>query len=160
MAYTQDTPPGNHGAPGAAGAKISPELAEAISIGYEPHDVALRGIFIFLISLAVVSLLVLGAVWFILTAFVDFDRTFDPIASPVVVEKAPPPQPLQPSWSHNQLDQQDMLEMRDQTYKQLHFDGVSPTGRKCMPIETAMDEILPLLPIHAAPHSGGGGGDQ
>jgi hypothetical protein len=148
MAYTQDTPPAEHGASGAAGAKISPELAEAISIGYEPHDIGLRGVFIFIISLMFITLVVLGAMWVIMMEFVKYDRNSDPINSPVAIERVQPLQPLQPSWNHNRLDQEDMQNMREQTYYQLHAAGVSPTGRKYIPIETAMDQVLSQLPIH------------
>jgi hypothetical protein len=157
MAYTQDTPPDNHGAPGAAGEKISPELAEAISIGYEPHDVALRGIFIFILSLMFISLVVLGAMYVIMMGFVKYDRGGDPINSPVAIEHVQPPQPLQPSWNHNRIDQEDMRLMREQTYAQLHSTGISPTGRRYIPIETAMDQVLPQLPIHAAVQPAGEG---
>jgi hypothetical protein len=147
MAYTQDTPDKN-GASSAAGAKISPELAEAIAAGYEPHDVGLRGVFIFIISLMFISLVILGAMWVVMMEFVKYDRNFDPINSPVAIEHVQPPQPLQPSWNHNQMDQQDMQQMRQQTYQQMHSTGTSPTGRKFISIDTAMNEILPQLPIH------------
>ena len=160
MAYTQDTSPDNHGAPGAAGAKISTDLAAAISAGYEPHDVALRGIFIFIISLMFISLLVLGAMWVIMMEFVKYDRSYDPIASPLTIEQVQPPEPLQPSWNHNQKDREDMEIMREQTFKQLHFTGTLPTGRKCIAIETAMDEVLSQLPIRAAVEPGNGKGER
>jgi hypothetical protein len=91
-----------------------------------------------------------------MTEFVKYDRSYDPIASPVTVEQVRPPAPLQPSWSHNEKDQEDMQAMREQTFNQLHFNGISPAGRKCIPIETAMDKVLPLLPIRvpAEPESG------
>jgi hypothetical protein len=153
MAYTQDTPPGEHGAPGAAGANIPPDLAEAIAIGYEPHDSGRRGVFIFIVSLMFISLVVLGAMWVIMMEFVKHDRTFDPINSPVAIERVQPSEPLQPSWNHNRLDQEDMRLMREQAYTQLHSSGISFTGRRCIPIETAMDQVLSQLPIRA-------GGDQ
>jgi hypothetical protein len=153
-------PSADAGAHGADAANIAPDLAEAISIGYEPHDVALRAIFIFIISLMFISLLVLGAMWVIMTEFVKYDRGYDPIASPVSIQQMQPPQPLQPSWNHNQMDEQDMQTMREQTYKQLHSSGVSPTGRKYIPIETAMDEILPQLPIRPSHQPASGGGER
>jgi hypothetical protein len=157
MAHTQDMP-GSHGASGAAGGKITPEIAEAIAVGYEPHDVSLRGVFIFIVTLMFITLIVLGAMWVVMMGFVGHDRKSDPIASPVGVQHLVAPQPLQPSWNHNAMDREDMELMRKQTHDILVSSGTSPTGRRFISIDAAMDQVLPQLPIRAAVEPGTGGG--
>jgi hypothetical protein len=126
----------------------SPELADSLAHGYERHDIGLRGIFNFLIGLILTMVLVLLLIYGVLELFVEHDRQSDPIASPIVVEHGPVPEPLQPSISHDLIDWQDMQAMREQTQKILSSSGVTSTGRRHIPITQAMDLVLPMLPIH------------
>jgi hypothetical protein len=152
--------PGNHGASGARPEKMSPDLAHAVAVGYEPHDIALRGVFIFLVSLAVISVVVLIIVWAGMMGFVKFDRQFDPTASPVVIKPETPSEPLQPSWNHNSFDREDMQAMREETQRILSSTGTSPTGRRYIDIDSAMAQVLPQLPVRQAVEPGSGGGSQ
>lgn len=143
MAHTKDTPPTRADDPA-----ISPELADSLAHGYERHDIGLRGIFNFLIGLILTMVLVLLLIYGVLELFVDHDRQSDPIASPIVVEHGPVPEPLQPSVSHDLVDWQDLQAMREQTQKILSSSGTTSTGRRHISIDDAMDHVLPLLPIH------------
>ena len=125
----------------------SPELADSLAHGYERHDIALRGIFNFLIGLLLTVAMSLLLVYGVMELFVEHDRQSDPIASPVVVEHGEAPHPLQPSVEHNTFDREDMQAMRDETQKILAFNGTTPAGRRCISIDQAIDKVLPLLPI-------------
>jgi len=126
----------------------SPELADSLAHGYERHDIGLRGIFNFLIGLILTMVLVLLLIYGVMELFVEHDRQSDPIASPIVVEHPPVPEPLQPSISHDLIDWQDMQAMREQTQKILSSSGTTATGRRYIPITQAIDRVLPMLPIH------------
>ena len=126
---------------------MSPELADSIAHGYERHDIGLRGIFNFLIGLIFTMVLTLLLIYGVMELFVQHDRESDPIASPIIVAHEPAPHPLQPSVEHNALDREDMQAMRDETQKILASSGVSPTGRRYIDIDQAIDKVLPMLPI-------------
>src|SRR5579862_7276473 len=91
-------------------------LAEAIAKGYEPHDLKLRGVFVFMGVLALTLVVVLAAIYAIMMALVDHDRSQDVVGSPVVIKMPPVYAPLQPSLGyngdhdndHDWLDQDDM----------------------------------------------------
>lgn len=126
----------------------------AIAKGYEPDDLKLRGILMFVGVLAVTLLVVLSVVYGIMMTLADYDRSGDPLASPVAVKLPPPYAPLQPSLglygddynNHLNVDSQDMLVMREKTQAELNAaEGVTATGRHHLPIETAIDKTLPLL---------------
>ncbi len=128
----------------------TPELAEAMNRGYEPKDISLRGLFIFLFTLVATLILVLFAIYAILMALVDNDRSHDPLGTPVSVIRPETYAPLQPSVAHGTDDWQDMLTMRQQTQAKLDSSGVSPTGRRYVSIREAMDQVLPLLVVRPA----------
>jgi hypothetical protein len=141
----------DHAATAAARAKIAasdPELAEAIKKGYEPHDIGLRGVFVFLITLVITMIVVLAAMWGVMMLFVNYDRSNDPIASPVKVERPPVASPLQPTPQHPYTDREDVTMMRDEADRILTSSGTTPTGRHYIKISDAMDHVR--LPIHAA----------
>jgi hypothetical protein len=157
-------PPGSHGASSinAAADAIkaghpSPELAEAIQRGYEPHDINLRGIWIFGVVLVVTIIVALILVAGIMKGMLVYERAVDPMSSPVTIDKAPPLIPLQPSVEHDQFDSQDMEQMR--SHVQMILSGSGQHGdRRWIPIDQAMDQVLPMLPIGAAsgaPPAGG-----
>src|SRR5580658_5851043 len=126
MAHTKDTPHTQADDPAT-----SPELADSLAHGYERHDIGLRGIFNFLIGLILTMVLVLLLIYGVMELFVEHDRQSDPIASPIVVEHGPIPEPLQPSISHDLVDWQDLQAMREQTQKTLSSNGTNPkTGRR------------------------------
>jgi hypothetical protein len=164
MESMQQIPP-TPGDPGAASdaailaahqkvASPVPELAEAIAKGYEPHDIRLRGTFIFMGSLVVTVLLVLLIVWGIMGAMVAHDREQDPVASPVAIDRPDVPEPLQPSIQHDTLDRQDMEAMREETQKVLTSSGTTSTGRRYIDIKDAITRVLPLLPIRPSVSTG------
>jgi len=137
----------------AARARIAsptPELADSLSKGYEPHDIGLRGVFLFLITLVVTVVVVLAAMWGLMTLFVDYDRSRDPVGSPVAIHQEPSAVPLQPSVEHNLVDREDMTAMREATQQALNSSGTSPTGRRYISIKDAMDQVLPKLPVKPA----------
>jgi hypothetical protein len=134
----------------AARARIAsptPDLADALGKGYEPHDIRLRGVFLFLITLVVTIIVVLAAMWGLMTLFVDYDRSKDPVGSPVAIHREPSAVPEQPSVEHNFVDREDMTAMREETQRALNSSGTSPTGRRYISINEAMDQVLPKLPV-------------
>jgi hypothetical protein len=137
----------------AAKARIAnptPELADALHHGYEPHDIGLKGVFAFLIALVITMVVVLAAMWGVMMLFVGYDRSKDPIATPVRVEHLPVAQPNQPSPQHDFLDHEDMQAMREETSKVLNSSGTSPSGRHYISINEAMERVLPKLPVKPA----------
>jgi hypothetical protein len=124
----------------------TPELAEAMSRGYEPKDINLRGLFIFLGTLVVTLVVVLAAIYGILMALVEHDRSHDPLGTPVSITRPDTYAPLQPSVSHPTEDFDDMASMREQTQATL----LHPTLARQMPIGQAMEKVLPLLVVHPA----------
>jgi hypothetical protein len=134
----------------AARARIAsptPELADALGKGYEPHDIGLRGVFLFLITLVITIVVVLAAMWGLMMLFVEHDRAKDPVGSPLVVHQDPRPVPLQPSPEHNFNDREDMTAMREETHRQLNATGTSQSGRRYISIDQAMDQVK--LPVKA-----------
>ena len=119
----------------------SPDLAEAIQRGYEPKDINLRGLFIFLGTLVVTLVVVLAAIYGILMAMVEYDRSRDPLGTPVSIVRPDLYAPLQPSVSHNTLDTDDMAAMRERNQEVL----MHPSLARQMPIAQAIDVVLPLL---------------
>jgi hypothetical protein len=119
---------------------------EALAKGYEPHDLTLRMVFLFIGGLAVTLLVVLSVIYAIMMAMADYDRSNDPLASPVAVKLPPVYAPLQPSLDHQQFDTDDMLAMREQTQAALNAPaGVTAAGRAHMPIADAIDKAIPML---------------
>jgi hypothetical protein len=133
----QSEHPDPHATPGDR----TPDLAEAIKRGYEPKDISLRGLFIFLGTLIVTLVVVLFFIYGVLMFLVERDRSHDPLGTPVTVVRAEQYAPLQPSVGHNVLDTDDMLAMREQNQQTLDH----PTLSRQMPIGQAMDRVLPLL---------------
>jgi hypothetical protein len=149
-----DQPAASAAAVAGAHGKIdhpTPDLAEAMARGFEPRDINLRGLFIFLGTLIVALVVVLFAIYGIMKALVDHDRTHDPLGTPVSISQRDVYAPLQPSIGHPTEDWQDMETMRAQTQAVLSSSGISPTtGRRYITIADAMDKVLPLLVI--SPH--------
>jgi hypothetical protein len=130
-----------------------PDFAEAVEKGYEPHDIGLRGVFVFIGGLTVVLVVVLAFIYAVMMGLAEYDRSKDPIASPVAVKLPPVYAPLQPSLGfngdhdadHDVLDADDMLLMRERTAAALGSEGTTAAGRHFIPIATAIDKVLPLL---------------
>jgi hypothetical protein len=81
----------------------------------------------------------------IMMALASYDRSKDPMGSPVVVRIPPVYAPLQPSFDHPQLDQDDMLAMRERTAAELNAPEGTYAGRRHIPIAMAMEKALPML---------------
>ena len=149
-------PPGSQGAASinAAAEAIKagtppPELAEAIRRGYEPHDINLRGIYIFGIALVITLILALVIVAGIMKALDAYAKATDPLSSPVAIDRAPDRIPLQPTqYVHETVDREDMDLMRKQVERVLSSAG-QIGDRRWIPITQAIDQVLPMLPIHA-----------
>jgi hypothetical protein len=124
----------------------TPDLAEAMNRGYEPRDINLRGLFIFLGVLVASLVVVLAAIYAIMMALVEYDRSRDPLGTPVSITRPDMYAPLQPSIGHPTEDTDDMLAMREQTQATL----LNPTLARQMPIGQAMDVVLAKLVI--SPH--------
>jgi hypothetical protein len=97
---------------------------------------------------------VLSVIYGIMMAMAAYDRSTDPLASPVAVKLPPVYAPLQPSLgiygndanNHLTLDSQDMELMREMAAAQLTAPrGTTATGRSHMPINEAIDQIVGLL---------------
>ncbi len=132
-------------------ASPSPELAQAIEKGYEPHDIALRGVFVFLVTLTITIIVVIIAMYGVLQAFIAHDRNSDPIGSPTQVTRNAVATPLQPSVDHDYHDYEDMQAMREQTHRLLSESGTTPSGRQHISIESAMAQAsqIPTKPPQA-----------
>lgn len=149
-----------------------PELEDALHKGYEPHDIGLRGVFIFLITLVITMVVVLAAMWGVMMMFVKYDRSNDPIASPVKMENTENAVPLQPSPPHDYNDREDMTRMRLETSAALQGGAASTSGRHSIPIDEAMKQVRldvrpavppsapqsspPVAPEHSQPTHGEG----
>ncbi len=127
------------------------EFELAVAKGYEPHDLKLRGVFLFVAFLTLTLVIVLSAIFAIMIALVDHSRGGDPVSSPVAVTPAPVYAPLQPSPEHDWLDQDDMLLMRAKTQKAINSSGTSSTGRRYIAINDAIRQVVDtnMLPIKA-----------
>jgi hypothetical protein len=131
-------------------APTSKDFQEAVAKGYEPHDIGLRMVFIFLGGLTVTMIVVLAFVYAVMMAMAEHDRTNDGIASPVKVNMPAIYAPLQPSlgfngnhdFDHDVLDADDMVAMRYVTAQELDHEGTTAAGRHHIAIDTAMDEVI------------------
>ena len=123
----------------------TPDLAEAMRRGYEPKDVPLKGLFVFLASLVGTLVVVLFAIYGIMMALVERDRSHDQLGSSATIERPPAYAPLQPSHEHDTHDWQDMITLRQHYQVALGASGTSPTGRRFIPIEQAMTQTVALL---------------
>ncbi len=121
----------------------TPDLAEAMNRGYEPKDISLRGLFIFLFTLVFVLIVVLAAIYAIMMALVENDRSHDPLGTPVSIARPDTYAPLQPSVSHPTEDWEDMAVMREETQQVL----LHPTLDRQIPIDVAINRALPLLVV-------------
>jgi hypothetical protein len=138
-------------------APTNPELKAAIEKGYEPADLKLKGIFMFVAVLAITLVVSMSVVYGIMMALAEHGRSKDPLASPVTVTLPAPYAPLQPSkgfygneaQDHQAFDFDDMLVMRQKTSEELNAPaGTTAAGRPHMPIDSAMDKALTLLNTH------------
>jgi hypothetical protein len=126
------------------------EFKEALEKGYEPHDIGLRGVILFISGLTLTLVVVLAFIYAVMMALADYDRSKDAIASPLTVQVAPIYAPLQPSLGfygnhdqdHDVVDRDDMLLMREVTQKAINSDGTSSTGRRYMNIASAIDTVV------------------
>jgi len=124
--------------------------AEAIAKGYEPHDIGLRGVIVFITGLVITLIVVLAFIYAVMMAMADSDRSTDAIASPVKVSLPPIYAPLQPSLGfygdhdsdHDVLDAQDMILMRERTQQALNSEGITAAGRHFIPIASAIDIVI------------------
>ena len=149
-----DHPASNPDAIAAAHGKVlrpTPELAEAMSRGYEPKDISLRGLFIFLGTLVATLVVVLLAIYAIMMALVEHDRSHDPRGTTVSIQRPEVYAPVQPSIGHATEDWEDMNIMREQTWATLNSAGVTPTGRRTMTIGDAVDTVVSKLVIGEHP---------
>jgi len=145
----------------------NPAFSEAVSKGYEPHDIGLRGVIVFIAGLTITLIVVLAFVYAVMMALADYDRSHDAIASPMTVQLPPVYAPLQPSLGfngahdndHDVLDVQDMELMRERTQKALNEEGTTAAGRHYISIAAAIDLVVskslleskPALPPVAEP---------
>jgi hypothetical protein len=134
-------------------------LKAAVTTGYEPNDVRLRSVFVFIGVLVITLVVVLTAIYGIMMALAEHDRASDPIASPIAVKLPAVYAPLQPSLGfygdskndHDTLDAEDMIAMRYRAEQELNAPaGTTEAGRRHMPIESAIDTVLPLLVLKPA----------
>ena len=128
----------------------TPALAEAMDRGYEPKDISLRGLFIFLGTLVVTLVIVFAIIYGIMMALIDHDRSADLKGVAVSIIRPPVYAPLQPSLEHPTEDWEDMHLMRQQTQAILDSAGTSKTGRRYMTIADAMNVVVPKLAISDA----------
>jgi len=128
-----------------------PDFAEALAKGYEPKDIGLRPVFMFIAGLSVVLVVVLLAIYAIMMAMAAYDRSSDAVPSPVAVKIPAPYAPLQPSLGiygnhdndHDLLDWQDMDAMRYKATEALTSDKVvMESGRHHIPINAAIDLVI------------------
>jgi hypothetical protein len=135
-------------------------LDDAIAKGYEPSDLKLRAVFVFVGVLALTLVVVLSAMYAIMVAMFEHGKTEDPQRSPVVIKSMPVYAPLQPSLGfngdhendHDVLDEDDMLMMRQKVQQELAASGISSTGRRYISIDEAIDlvagkHMLPVKPV-------------
>ena len=124
--------------------------AEAIAKGYEPHDIGLRGVIVFIVGLVITLVVVLAFIYAVMMAMADSDRSADTIASPVKVNLPQVYAPLQPSLGfygehdrdHDVLDAQDMFLMRERTQQALTSQGTTASGRRYISIASAIDLVV------------------
>ena len=131
----------------------TPELAESMTRGYEPHDIGLRGVFVFLGGLVVSLVVVFVIIFGIMMALVGYDRSHEQAGSvltPTDVSRGPVYAPLQPSVDHNALDTDDMTDMRRTTQAILRGSGTGENGRRYIRVEDAMAIVLAKLEVHPA----------
>ena len=132
-------------------ARPTPELAHAIKRGYEVKDISLRGLFIFLGSLVVSLVIVLFLIYGIMAALTDREQHREQLGATVTALRPPVYAPLQPSSEHQTEDWEDMNMMRRQTQALLSSAGVTPTGRRYIPITLAINQVIDKLVIAEHP---------
>jgi hypothetical protein len=138
----------------------SADFKEAVAKGYEPKDIGLKPVLLFIGGLAATLVVVLFAIFAIMMALADYHRSETGNPSPVAVKLPPVYAPLQPSLGiynnhdndHNVLDWQDMQAMRYKADQALHAPrATTAEGRTHEPIEIAMVDVLPVLQQHSKP---------
>jgi hypothetical protein len=125
-----------------------PPTQETIRRGYELPDVSVKGLLIFFVIFVVMGAAAHICAWFLTIHFLEQPRSVD-----VVISAAPPqqrfPEPnLQPSETHNQLDWQDMDDLRrqkNQIFQQLGWNIDPETGAARIP-----DDIVNQLAAQRA----------
>ena len=127
----------------------TPDLAEAMNRGYEPKDISLRGLFIFLFTLAGTLVVVLAVIYAIMMALLENDRSHDALGTPVSIARGDTYAPLQPSVGHPSEDWSDMLVMREQTQEIL----IRPKLARQMPIDQAIEKTVDLLNTGGVVHA-------
>ena len=141
----------------------SAEFSEALAKGYEPHDIGLRPVFMFVAGLSLTLVVVLFAIYGIMMGVAAYYR-HDSIQSPIAVKLPPVYAPLQPSLGsydnhdndHDVLDWQDMEAMRYKTDLALNNSGMTSSGRPYISINSAMSQVidnklLVIRPVAMAP---------
>lgn len=150
-----------HSPRGSQAVATDSALSEALEKGYEPRDISLRPVMMFIAGLTITLVVVLFAIYAIMMALADWHRSDQFVPSPVATKVPPIYAPLQPSLGfyattreekaardHDVLDWQDMQAMRYQVETVLSSYGEGANGRKYEPITVAMRDVLPKLVVH------------
>jgi hypothetical protein len=117
-------------------AQNHPPSPEALAQGYEPAEIRVRGLFIFLICFAISIVLIWVIVWYVEKAFLANERQADQPRSAIADQQPPPPPRIQPSMPHDQLPYQDLEDMRsneDSVFAKLGWQVDSKTHAVIMP---------------------------
>jgi hypothetical protein len=118
----------------------SPQVLEQ---GYEPSDVSVRGLMIFLVIFVVGAVVIQFGLWELVKYYVSLPRSADVVTSAAPAPRRFPAPNLQPIETHNQLPWQDLADLRRE--KGLIFDELgwttdASTGQPVIP-----DQIVNAL---------------
>jgi hypothetical protein len=91
-----------------------PPTSETVAQGYEPPDINVRGVVVFLMIFLVGAIIIQVGLWGVLKVYSGLPRTAD-----IVTSAAPPPARflppnLQPTEQHNQFPWQDLAQLRQE----------------------------------------------
>jgi len=98
---------------------------EALEQGYEPSDVNVRGLLIFVIIFVVGAVVIQAGLWGLLKFYNSLPRTADAVTSAAPIQERFPAPNLQPIEKHNQLPWQDLADLQHE--KGMIFDALGWT---------------------------------
>jgi hypothetical protein len=112
---------------------VSPE---AMTAGYEPQRISIRGLLLFIVIFAVSMVVLQALLWWLMRGIEGHDQKMDEPRSALKVDQQPPAPNLQPSLGHETFEYQDLEQQRheeDQVFSRMGWRVDMTTHRVQIP---------------------------
>lgn len=136
-----------------------PPDPQALKQGYEPPDVSVRGVVIFLIIFIVSGVILSWGLWELCRYYMTVPRSVDEVTSAAPQQKRFPEPQLQPNESHNRTPEEDLADLlreKSEIFKQIGWAQDPSTHAPAIPDQIIAQLAQKRRTPATAPAKGGG----